>query len=551
MKTLYTLFLFFIIATAAFGQPLDGVKLNNICLPAVVCIATPSATGSGFVVEKNGYIVTNYHVIKNDNYGIHPARQITVEFSDGRKETCVEIVRQDEQMDLVLLKINKTNCSILPIFDGILENGSEVAAFGCPAGQKMQYNKGTISKIDVVEINKSFRGPERIQVDIVVNQGNSGGAIVNKNGQVIGVVHAKRSKINGNEVAGFNYAIKSEVLLKFLSRANLSVNTKPLLTDEELKIAGQRELTDAEKKADMEKELARIEEEKRTNTKKSQADRDIIERDRQKELDRIAGERAEEAQRQLDLAEFNRMSKAQQEDLAKQNHNQQKARSAKQHELEIQRIEETSERQRMQLEQEKLNLRNAEDAQRSRRKAYFEALPQRFSTRIGVGATYYIATLGNSGAANFDVNNIGFLADVMFGYRLDRKGNNYKSRATTIGANVKLGAWNNSIIPRWEQAQNWNSNYGNLRTEQPFVEFGATFLLREWFKLEANYGTQYIYAAQDIFSKAYGNVTTGFIIRFGAVELEATASTLWLQDFAKPTFRGNLMLVYHAKWAKW
>jgi len=237
--------------------------------------------------------------------------------------------------------------------------------------------------------------------------------------------------------------------------------------------------------------------------------------------------------------------------LQKQNHNQQKARSAKQHELEIQRIEETSERQRMQLDQEKLNLRNSEDGQRSRRKAYFEALPQRFSTRIGVGATYYIATLGNSGTANFDVNNIGFLADVMLGYRLDRKGDNYKSRATTIGANVKLGAWNNSIIPRLEQAQNWNTNYSNLRTEQPFVAFGLTFLLREWFKLEANYGTQYIYAAQDIYSKAYGDVTTGFIVRFGAVELEASLNTLWLQDFVKPTFRGSLMLVYHAKWAKW
>lgn len=568
MKYIYILFLFAFSGAELFAQDFNGLKIDSVCMPSVVCITTSKETGSGFVVDKRGYIVTNYHVIKADVYS---PENIELEFNNGQTYRCIRIVRMDQMRDLALLQIEKGNYKALPVFDGAVARGSKIAVLGCPAGQKMQFNEGTVSNTEIIYKRTQQVDEGRIQIDASINQGNSGGAIVNRNGQVVAVVHAKLTQVDGNAVVGFNFVIKSEVLLDFLKKESLAIKTDPLLTDSELitnfnpSDKARAEMDDkvikeqqAEKeiiKAQTEAELAAIREEKKIKEEKAEAERQRI-----KEHNRnlMYLDKMDKAKREEILKQEAEQQKAilkqeaeQKKAILKQEAEQEKAYSAHEHKTRIQSLDEKKKRRQMALDRDALAVSEAKLMHKRERAAYYEVLPQRFSTRIGLGTTYYLATLGGSNAANFDVNNLGFLGDIMLGYRLDRKGDSRKSRATTLGANLKLGSWNRTIIPRLEQAQNWNSNYNNLRTEHFFVEYGGTLLLRDWFKLEGNFGKQYVYSAQDVFQKRYFNLNMGFVVRFGALELELTGSTLWLQDFEKPTLRANLMLVYHSKWGKW
>lgn len=546
MNFFYLFFLSFLATITVSAQVLDGVKLNEACKPAIVCIFVPNGSGSGFIIEKNGYIVTNYHVIRNKKYGgVYWAGDIIVELSDGKKEVCTEIVRTDENNDLALLRIKQGTYTSLPILPTTEKNGTRVAAFGSPFGRKVQFNEGTISNVDLFDREKNLPDTGRIQVDISLSVGNSGGPIVNKNGQVVAVTHAK-SKQGEN----INFAIKSTVLINFLNKENIKFSTTPLITDDELKLSTSIEMTEAERRELEDKNIKAMQGKKQVD--KAQTDAEIA---AIKEEQKTKREEAEAERYRIEVETKNKlyleqMSTQQREDYLKQQALQQKAYSARQHELSIESLEEQNKRRQMKLDQDVLAQAQLKQQYRKDLAAYYYALPQRFSSRVGLGATYYVGTLGVSNSSAFEQDNIGLAGDVSIAYRLDRKGNNRRSRATSIGGGLKFGAWNSPTASKIIAAQNWNSNYANLRNEHLFLELSGGFLLREWFKIDGGYGQQYIYANNDIYTKNYGVMTLGFIARFGAVELEATASGLFLANFEKPTLRANLQLVYHAKWGK-
>ena len=189
--------------------------------------------GSGFVIDKDGYIVTNYHVIES-------ARQIEVNFS-GDDRVQATIVGVDPSTDLALLKINAQARALTPLPLGdsdAVRVGDAVVAIGNPLGLERTVTAGIVSALQrEITAPNGYTIDKVIQTDAGINQGNSGGPLLNARGEVIGV----NSQIEpgntgtGNPVIGF--AVPSATLREVVSQirergkvehAYLGVFTQPI-----------------------------------------------------------------------------------------------------------------------------------------------------------------------------------------------------------------------------------------------------------------------------------------------------------------------------------
>jgi len=148
--------------------------------------------GSGVIFHPDGYIVTNYHVIVGSS-------RIAVHFSDGRRKYA-KVVGFDQPNDIAVLKVNIKTPNVADLGDSSqVRTGDVVLAIGTPFGLfKNSVTMGVISAID--------HGPfhPMIQTDASINFGNSGGALINAKGQVIGISSAKFS-IEKNDEIGINF----------------------------------------------------------------------------------------------------------------------------------------------------------------------------------------------------------------------------------------------------------------------------------------------------------------------------------------------------------
>jgi Do/DeqQ family serine protease len=154
------------------------------------------SAGSGVIVDaKKGYIVTNRHVIEN-------ASEITVTLLDNRHFQA-NVVGSDEGTDLAVLKVAEPHLTEMPLGDSShLEVGDWVVAIGNPFGLKHTVTVGIVSALGRTGLHP--RGYEDfIQTDASINPGNSGGALVNLNGELIGINSAILSKDGGNIGIGF------------------------------------------------------------------------------------------------------------------------------------------------------------------------------------------------------------------------------------------------------------------------------------------------------------------------------------------------------------
>jgi Do/DeqQ family serine protease len=154
------------------------------------------SAGSGVIVDaKDGYIVTNRHVIEN-------ASEITVTLLDDRRFQA-KVVGSDEGTDLAVLKVDQPHLKEMPLGDSSrLEVGDWVVAIGNPFGLKHTVTAGIVSALGRTGIHP--HGYEDfIQTDASINPGNSGGALVNLNGELIGINSAILSKDGGNIGIGF------------------------------------------------------------------------------------------------------------------------------------------------------------------------------------------------------------------------------------------------------------------------------------------------------------------------------------------------------------
>jgi serine protease Do len=160
-----------------------------------------SGAGSGFIIDTDGYVVTNHHVVDG-------ADQIIVRLAD-RREFEAELVGSDEQSDIALLKIDADDLTALNFGNsGNLEPGEWVMAIGSPFNFDQTVTAGIVSATG--RSNNAQQYVPFIQTDVAINRGNSGGPLLNLDGEVVGV----NSWIltSGGGYIGLSFAIPAEVV---------------------------------------------------------------------------------------------------------------------------------------------------------------------------------------------------------------------------------------------------------------------------------------------------------------------------------------------------
>ncbi len=168
--------------------------------PSVVLVKTAAGLGSGFFINKEGYLVTNFHVIAGE-------KKISVtQFLQENKilrrvvHKEVDIVATAPFHDLAVLKVNNFDTKITPVIfapDETLSIGEAVFAIGNPLGLERSVSEGVLS-----QTHRNFGGILYLQVDAAVNPGNSGGPLFNARGQVIGIIN-----MGVPSMEGLNFAI--------------------------------------------------------------------------------------------------------------------------------------------------------------------------------------------------------------------------------------------------------------------------------------------------------------------------------------------------------
>ena len=163
---------------------------------------TSAASGSGFVFSKDGYILTNYHVVEDSD-------SITVSMYDGKTHDA-KLIGYDESNDVAVLKIEADN--LTPVVLGNSDNlnvGDSVVAIGNPLGElTFSLTSGSISAKDREITMSNGATMQLMQTDCAINSGNSGGALFNLYGEVIGITNAKySSSSSGASIDNIGFAI--------------------------------------------------------------------------------------------------------------------------------------------------------------------------------------------------------------------------------------------------------------------------------------------------------------------------------------------------------
>ena len=170
---------------------------------------TATAEGSGIIISEDGYILTNNHVINSSSsssyYEIGEASKVTVTLYNDETEYSATVVGTDEETDLAVIKIDKTGLTAAEIGDSdSVQVGEFSMAIGNPLGMQSSVTSGIISATNREVTDSDGKTFKLIQTDAAINSGNSGGALVNSQGQVIGV---NTLKVSATGVEGMGFAI--------------------------------------------------------------------------------------------------------------------------------------------------------------------------------------------------------------------------------------------------------------------------------------------------------------------------------------------------------
>lgn len=170
-----------------------------------------AASGTGFVISTDGYIITNCHVVDGGS-------TFTVSFEDGRSYDG-ELIGADAANDVALLKIDETGLTPVVIGDSdAIHVGEDIIAIGNPLGElTFSLSKGVVSALNRVVTTDSDEANYMFQIDAAVNSGNSGGPVFNSLGQVIGVVTAKYADTG---VEGLGFALPINDVMRIAAELN-------------------------------------------------------------------------------------------------------------------------------------------------------------------------------------------------------------------------------------------------------------------------------------------------------------------------------------------
>ncbi len=202
----------------------------------------PKASGSGVIMSEDGYVITNNHVVEH-------AKDIQIILNDNRKYTA-KLIGRDPATDIALLKIDEKNLPTIPYGNSDnLKIGEWVLAVGNPFNLTSTVTAGIVSakarNINLLRQKQDFAIESFIQTDAAVNPGNSGGALVNTNGELVGINTAIASQTGS--YSGYSFAVPVSIVKKVVSdlkeygtvqRALLGINIK----DVDAKLAEELDL---------------------------------------------------------------------------------------------------------------------------------------------------------------------------------------------------------------------------------------------------------------------------------------------------------------------
>jgi S1-C subfamily serine protease len=201
------------VVVQAAEQSFDAAEVFRRASPGVVTIRAVfgagrgAAEGSGFVVDGEGGIVTNAHVVTDEGGGSREAaEEVFVEFPD-RNVLAAEIVGFDPFADVALLEVEPGGLQLQPLElgdDRDLVVGQAVAAIGSPFGERQSLSVGVVSAIDrSVESLTRFQIEGAIQTDASINPGNSGGPLLDAGARVVGINQQIETSSGANDGVGF------------------------------------------------------------------------------------------------------------------------------------------------------------------------------------------------------------------------------------------------------------------------------------------------------------------------------------------------------------
>ena len=195
----------------------DATRIYEEASPGVVTIRSVfdggAAEGSGFVLDAEGEIVTNAHVVTDESSGDREAaKQVYIEFPD-RNVVPAEVVGFDPFVDVALLKIAPAGLDLHPLElgnDRELRVGQPVAAIGSPFGEQQSLSVGVVSATDrSVQSLTKFEIAGAIQTDASINPGNSGGPLLDAGARVVGINQQIETNSGANDGVGFAVPISA------------------------------------------------------------------------------------------------------------------------------------------------------------------------------------------------------------------------------------------------------------------------------------------------------------------------------------------------------
>ena len=186
-----------------------GMSEESVVQVNVLRGDSEGGVGSGFVYSEQGHIITNQHVVKNED-------RVTVTFLDG-ESYIADVIGRDADLDIAVIKIESFNLTKMkPMLIGdssTLNVGEKIIAIGNPFGLSGSMTSGIISQIGrLLPQETGYSIPDVIQTDAAINPGNSGGPLINMKGEVVGINTAIQSTTG--EFTGVGFAVPSNTLKK-------------------------------------------------------------------------------------------------------------------------------------------------------------------------------------------------------------------------------------------------------------------------------------------------------------------------------------------------
>jgi putative serine protease PepD len=246
-------------STLPAAPPLSGnSKSANVrgvyerAAPSVASIRSSDGTGTGFVADTDGIIVTNAHVVGNDE-------SVRVRFGEGTRQRTAVLVGKDGSTDLAVLKIqgDTSNLNPLPLANSDnVRPGDAAIAIGNPFGLERTVTAGIVSATGrPIKAPNGFSIDDAIQTDAPINPGNSGGPLLDSGGRVIGVNSQIETAGSGGNV-GIGFAVSSNIVREVIPRleqgnairrAYMGVSTTDSVTGRGAEVAGVEPGKPAEK----------------------------------------------------------------------------------------------------------------------------------------------------------------------------------------------------------------------------------------------------------------------------------------------------------------